>query len=107
MSKYKAVRTEVDGVVFHSKREAARYGELQMLRRSGIIHNLAMQVHFGLSTNDPHGQPQRVGEYVADFVYQTKEGKTVIEDCKGFQTPQFKWKARHFELQYGMRILLT
>ena len=45
-SKYNAVKTEVDGVVFDSKLEAKRYSELKMLLRSGIISELELQKKF-------------------------------------------------------------
>ena len=32
MTKYKAIRTEVDGIMFASKKEAMRYKELKFMR---------------------------------------------------------------------------
>ncbi len=52
MSKYKAVRTEVDGIKFASKKEARRYGELLLLQRAGEISNLELQVPFLLTCNN-------------------------------------------------------
>lgn len=39
-SKYGAVKTEVDGIMFDSKREASRYQELRLLEQAGEIANL-------------------------------------------------------------------
>ena len=39
-SKYRAVKTEVDGITFDSKREAARYMELMLMQRAGEIKRL-------------------------------------------------------------------
>lgn len=39
-SKYRAVKTEVDGMTFASKKEAARYCELKMLEKAKQIRNL-------------------------------------------------------------------
>lgn len=108
MSKYKAIRTCVDGLWFDSKREANRYCELQMLVRSGIIHNLERQVPFVLSAWNPNKEcAEPVGKYIADFTYQDLEGRTVVEDVKGMKTPLYNWKKRHFEMQYGLRIIET
>ncbi len=107
MSKYKNVAVELDGIRFDSKREALRYSELKMLLRSGIIKNLECQVPFELNALDKNMKPAKVGKYLADFVYMDQDGRTVVEDVKGVSTALFKWKARHFELQYGLRIVLT
>ena len=48
MSKYGAIRTEVDGINFHSKREAARYRELCLMVRAGKIRDLELQPPFPL-----------------------------------------------------------
>lgn len=47
-SKYGAVKTEVDGIKFDSKREASRYQELRLLEQAGEITNLLLQVPFEL-----------------------------------------------------------
>lgn len=51
-----------------------------------------------------------VGKYIADFTYDVlgKDTTTfVVEDCKGFRTPVYRAKKRHFERQYGIAILET
>lgn len=40
MQKYKAKKTEYDGIMFDSKKEAQRYAELKILERAGVIKNL-------------------------------------------------------------------
>ena len=42
-SKYRAVKTTIDGVVFDSKKEAARYVELKLCEKYGYISNLELQ----------------------------------------------------------------
>src|SRR3954466_12209619 len=71
-SKYGAIRTEVDGIVFDSKREAARYQELKALERAGEISGLCLQPSYCLEAPKDHGGPSRssvVGVYRADFAY--------------------------------------
>ena len=46
MTKYKAIRTEVDGITFASKKEAMRYKELKFLREQKRISDLVLQPKF-------------------------------------------------------------
>jgi len=102
-SKYRAVPTVVDGIRFASKKEAKRYAELKMLHSAGHILSFNMQVRFALTVTRKDGDIVKVGEYVPDFVY-IRNGEHVIEDTKGFRTPLYKWKKKHFEAQYGVEI---
>lgn len=105
MSKYKSVRTEVDGRMFDSKREADVYSSLKALERAGTIRALECQVRFPLHATDPQGKPAKVCTYVADFVCQDREGRTCVYDAKGYKTAMYRVKKRWFELQYGLRII--
>lgn len=108
-SKYRAVRCEVDGEKFDSQKEAARWGELNLLRRSGDVRNLRRQIAFELTANG-----ERIGVYVADFVYEVSnmgyggvKWTLVIEDVKGGEatkTALWRWKVKHFKAQYGRDI---
>src|SRR5690606_369436 len=51
-SKYRNVRTTVDGITFDSKREAERYGELKTMEAAGVISDLELQPRFPLTVND-------------------------------------------------------
>lgn len=88
MTKYRAVPTEVDGILFHSKGEAGRYSELRILQRQGVITDLRLQPCFQITVAG-----QKICKYKADFIY-FEDGKEVIEDFKGMETPVFrlKWK---------------
>lgn len=48
MRKYKNKKVTLDGIVFDSKKEARRYGELSMLQRAGEISDLELQKEFEL-----------------------------------------------------------
>jgi hypothetical protein len=95
--KYGNVRTKTaDGVNHASRLEAKRWGELKLLEKAGQISALARQVRFELRVNDI-----AIGLYVPDFVYKDLVAcVTVAEDCKGHPTPLYKWKRKHFEIQY-------
>jgi len=113
-SKYRAVRQTVDGINFASQAEARRYRELKLLEKAGEIHELKLQYRMPLlvPTRFAAGthQIQKIGDYVADFMYctccETKcyGREAVIEDVKGFKTPMYRWKKRHVEVQYGVTI---
>ncbi len=98
--KYKNEPTALDGIIFQSRKEAARYGELKLLVRMGLIHDLELQPRFPLVVNGI-----KVCEYRADFGYATKDGKKVIEDVKGVRTAVFSLKAKLFHaLNKDLRI---
>ena len=96
--KFRARQTIVDGHKFPSEKEARRYIELRLLERAGQITELDIQPRFDLIAGI---------SYVADFRY--KEGdKVVIEDTKGYQTPEFRLKLKlfkHFYPHADLRIL--
>lgn len=125
VSKYRAVRTEVDGITFASKKEAARYGELKLLEKAGSIRALELQPVFALRvaatrTHEWKNGPlagksvtfnvdKKVGVYLADFQYEelTETGgrwDRVVEDVKGVRTPVYRLKKKMVEAIYGITI---
>ena len=100
-SKYKAVKTEVDGITFDSKKEAKRYIQLRALERSGVISELGFQPRFDIIVNGT-----KCGFYKADFEY-IEDGKRVIEDVKGFKTPIYNLKKKLVKALYNIDIFET
>lgn len=98
MSKYKAVKTTVDGIEFASKREAARYQQLKLLEKSGEITKLELQPKFPIFIGG-----KQVFSYLADFQYMDGR-RRVIEDVKGVRTPLYRLKKRCVEAYYGIEI---
>jgi hypothetical protein len=102
-SKYRAIRTVVDGITFDSQAEAKRYGELKALEKAGAIRQLRCQVAFALSVRDV-----KIGQYVADFVYDERIDQdwcTRVEDVKGAKTlPLARWKMKHLTAEYGITV---
>ena len=77
----KAERT-VDGIVFDSKKEARRYGELKLLERAGHIEKLLPQVTLPVEI-----QGQHFCNYTCDFMYfDIVRNQLVIEDVKSTGT---------------------
>lgn len=99
--KFGAVRTAVDGLAFASRAEAARYQQLTLLERLGTIRQLRLQTKWPLIVNDI-----TIGAYVSDFDYLEGEmNELKVEDVKGVRTPLYKFKRKHFEAQYGFKII--
>lgn len=113
VSKYRAIKTTVDGVTFDSKAEARRYSDLKLLERIGNISKLELQPEFPLAIGDkpvlirsagfPNG---RRAKYIADFGYVDHCGARIIEDVKGMDTPESRLKRAIVEAQYGIRIVV-
>ena len=117
-SKYKAVKTTIDGITFDSKKEAKRYTELKLLEKAGHITHLELQPEFKITINGA-----KICTYKADFRYFTvraennersynskgewqtptktgdKEGQ-IVEDVKGFKTPIYRLKKKLVEASY-------
>lgn len=115
-TKYRAKKTTVDGITFDSKKEADRYLELKVLEKSGHIQNLRMQVEYvlipaqyGPDIITPRGKRkkgplfERAVKYKADFTY-IENGEEVVEDVKGYRTPEYKIKRKLMLKEHGIRI---
>ena len=93
-SKYNAKKTVVDGIEFDSAKEAKRYAKLRDMERAGEIQGLCLQFPFELVPSfECDGVKYRGMRYVADFVYY-RNGKVVVEDCKGVKTAEYKLKKK-------------
>lgn len=108
-AKYRNKPTHYDGHRFDSKRELKRYQELQLLVRAGEIANLELQPSWSFSVDGvpvvirSQGFPNgRKMTYRADFSYTDKNGTPVIEDAKGFKTPEYKIKKALMEACHGI-----
>jgi len=101
-NKYGSKKVEIDGIVFDSKKEAKRFQELSLLEKAGAIQGLQRQVKYvlipsqyevierysktGKRLKDGQRCIEKECSYIADFVYQ-QDGKTVVEDTKGYRNP--------------------
>lgn len=98
--KYGSKAVTIDGHRFPSKLEATRYMELKLLLRAGVISNLELQPKFELQPAfTKNGERHRAIYYVADFRYE-KDGKTIVEDTKGYKTPEYILKKKIFEYKF-------
>lgn len=99
--KYNNTKIRVDGRLFDSKAEAARWQELQLLERAGEITELERQVEYELI---PKQKGERAVKYISDFRYIDHEGKTVVEDTKGVKTPVYILKRKLLLWVHGIRV---
>lgn len=107
VNKYQAQKCVYNGLKFDSHKELRRYLELRLLERSGQITCLKRQVKFELipAQKDESGKCiERAVSYIADFVYQNENGKTVVEDTKGVRTKEYVIKRKLLLWRYGIRI---
>ena len=119
--KYHNKKVYCDGMTFDSKKEAQRYHELLMLQQSGHIQSLKRQVPFELipeqrepETVDNRGRNkrgrllERKVMYFADFAYFDNDlMEYVVEDVKGFKTPEYKLKRKLMLYMHNIRIKET
>ena len=87
-SKMRNVRTQVDGITFDSLDEAARYGELKIEERAGLITDLKVHKPFRLLVNGVH-----ICDYESDFTYR-RGGKFVVEDVKSPGTITYAYRIK-------------
>lgn len=130
MSKYNNSKVQTpDGEMFDSVKEYKRCLQLRTLQRAGKISELQRQVKFelipaqyeiierygktGRRLKDERKMLEQATYYVADFVYKDKDGKTVVEDVKGWNTSKsaayslFVVKRKLMLYRYGIKILET
>lgn len=97
-SKYRAERTEVDGIKFDSKKEAKFYSDLKILKKAGEIKYFLMQVPFRL-----HGNVR----YKCDFMVVNNDDTIEFFDVKGYKTQVYKIKKKQVEEIYKIKIQET
>ena len=110
MAKYLNRKVKYEGIEFVSRKEAARYKELELLERGKDIYNLQTQVKFLLipSQKIDGKVVERPTYYVADFVYhRASDDSLVVEDVKSPMTrklPCYVMKRKLMLKEHGLQI---
>lgn len=106
--KYGNIKTVVDGIVFDSKKEAKRYGELKLLEKAGKIYLLVLQPEYIIAAPCViNGRKMAARKYRADFSY-IQDGKEIVEDVKGAPLTEVYKLKRHLMMSiHGITILET
>ena len=103
-SKFRSRKTEVDGIIFDSAKEARRWTDLRLLESAGAILHLERQVAFDLLASNG----EVVAKYYADFQYKDLAlNKTIVEDTKSDHTrtlPVYRLKKKLMSACYGIQI---
>lgn len=105
--KYGNEKVIINGQTFDSKAEYRRWRELCLMAQTGEIGDLQRQVRYELVPvqRDEDGNVLERGcFYVADFVYTDADGRTVVEDVKGFRTKEYLIRRKLMLFRYGIRI---
>jgi len=111
-NKFHAVPVHIDGIRFASTKEAARFLELRLMEKTGLIADLETQplfpLHiFALWRSQLPIQIVTVGVYRADFRYiDLKTGEIVIEDTKSpaTRTEAYVLRKKLVEVIHGVHI---
>ena len=93
--KYRNKITEINGIKFHSKKEANRYVHLRILENANKIKDLELQPKIPLMVNG-----KKIGNYIGDFKYfDIEKLEYVIEDVKSpiTKTPIYRLKKKILE----------
>ncbi len=98
VNKFRAQSVRTEDGFFASKREHKRWLELKLLERAGAIQGLDRQKKYVINVNG-----QKICSYIADFTYSDDSG-FVVEDAKGFKTPEYKLKKKLMLAVFGIEI---
>lgn len=94
-----------------SGKEHTRANQLKLMQRAGLISDLREQVKYVLipTQRDPDGKLlEKECSYYADFVYVDNDsGLTVVEDAKGYRTPEYRLKRKLMLYLHGISIKET
>ena len=112
-NKYHAIPIHVDGVRFASKKEAARFLELQCWLKAGQIADLEVHPVYPLHVMElwRSGSPivvTTVGKFTADFQYcNLQTGEIVVEDVKSnaTRTEAYRLRKRLVEAIHGITVM--
>jgi hypothetical protein len=95
-NKYKNVKTEVNGITYHSKLEGKYAFELNARKLAGEIKDWERKVRISLDVGGRH-----ICNYYIDFlIHHLDETKEYVE-VKGFQTDVWRLKWKLFEALYS------
>ncbi len=107
-NKFGAKKTEVDGIVFDSKKEANYYSQLKLQKKAknkvDRVVSIELQPRFDIVING-----QKIGFYKADFRVVYTYGRTEIIDVKGLKKGSayqlFRLKKKIVEALYNIEII--
>ena len=103
-SKYGNKKTEYNGILFDSKKEAEYCATLDILKKASKkedrVTSYERQVPFQITLNK-----KKICKYFADFKVLYADGREEIVDVKGVKTDVYKIKKKLVEAQFGVKIV--
>lgn len=90
--KYNNSTCTVDGITFHSRREADYYGQLKLEKKGKLIKDFERQVKYNLEVNG-----NKICGHIVDFLVTLPCGKKEVREVKGFATDVWDLKRKLFE----------
>jgi hypothetical protein len=107
-NKYKAIKSEYNGQVFHSKKEKNYAVRLDLLKKSSKeserVLDYKTQVPFKVEVKE-----KKICTYILDFVVNYVDGRTEYVDVKGYKKgtaySMFRVKKKLVEAIYGITII--
>jgi len=106
-TKYHAKRVQVDGIWFDSKREAARFGELKLMKQAGILDTLEIHPRFAIppdETGDYDDWPHICNVELDFYYWDLKRLVGIYEDVKGKDNALSALKRKLVEAFYGIKV---
>lgn len=100
-NKYGAIKTEVDGMIFDSKKESAEWVKFCRMEAAGMISNLKRQTSL-----DFYVKGKKMFTYKPDMEYDAPDGHHYV-DVKSSATatnPIFRLKRKIIEAEYDIKI---
>lgn len=94
-NKYHSKQTDYNGIVYHSKLEAAYAQELDLRVKGKDIKSWERQVKLDLRVNDIH-----ITNYYMDFVITHNDGSREYVEVKGMATATWELKWSLFEATF-------
>lgn len=95
-NKFGNKKQEVNGIVYHSKKEAGYAHDLAMRKSAGDIKDWERQVKISLDVGKYH-----IANYYIDFVVTHNDDRIEYVEVKGFETPEWRLKWKLFEALYS------
>lgn len=103
-TKYGNIKTEYNGIVFDSKKEANFCKELDVLKNAKDpkekVLSYDLQVKYPIYIND-----KKICDYIADFVVRYGDHRVEVIDVKGVKTDVYKLKKKMIEAYYNFKIV--
>lgn len=91
------------GLKFDSRGEYARWVDLRMMEKAGLITDLRLHPRYKLTAHGSH-----ICDMIPDYQYR-ENGRLVVEDHKqpATITPEFKLKAKLLLAEHGIEIRIV